>query len=382
MSSKSFDYVIIGAGFAGLATAYYLLKKNAGTVCLIEKEPEPALAASGRNASMICQIVRDRTLSKLMLTSTKIIKEEWLKEFPSIQFRECGSLHIGREKDISGLSDSSLLAEGEFGISLERLNRGEALKRFPCLSKAIFREALYCPTDGIIDTKEMAKSLLGFVREKGALFIPSTKVAPERSREGSFVIHLLGDEKIESRVLINAAGAWAGEVAASLGAQDFPIKPLCRHIFVSNTNPLDENISGWPIVWDIPNGIYFRPEGESLMLSPCDEVLVEPGPTFVDPKMKDLLEQKLVMFLPQILGTRFIRSWSGIRTFSPDRRFVIGWDDKVTNFYWVACLGGYGVTSAAAAGKLAAAMLLDEDVEPEFEELLSPKRFSQQECFV
>jgi len=382
MRKKSVDHMIIGAGFAGLSTAYHLIKQGAGSICIVEKEREAGLAASGRNASMICQIVRDTTLCRLMLESTQIIKEDWLSEFPEISFNECGSLHIGREEDLDQLELSVAIAEREFGVGTDRLSRNETLLKYPYLERTEFDEALVCFGDGIIDIKAMTKNLLEFCEDNNARFIHSEEIFPQKNNSGLFEIETTKGERIQAKGVINAAGAWAGLVGAKVNAQDFKIKSLRRHIFVTKQNPLKQSVREWPIVWDMPNEIYFRPDKNALQLSPCDEALHFPGPTTVDPNEQDVLRKKLKTFLPQIMGTDYERSWSGLRTFSPDRRFVIGWDGEVANFFWVACLGGYGMTASAGVGKLAADLILGKTVPRELQEMLSPKRFLRKEVFV
>ena len=111
------------------------------------------------------------------------------------------------------------------------------------------------------------------------------------------------------------------------------------------------------------------------MMSPCDEEAQTPGPSGVSDAARELLEKKLQSFFPAALGTKHVKIWSGLRTFSKDRKFVIGWDFIQKNLFWTACLGGYGVTAAAGCGDLAAALLTETKVSEEFRSAFDPGRF-------
>jgi glycine/D-amino acid oxidase-like deaminating enzyme len=140
------------------------------------------------------------------------------------------------------------------------------------------------------------------------------------------------------------------------GAVDAAMVPFRRHLY--DSGPLawvDRNL---PVVWNPTSGVYFRPESGGLLMSPCDETPAEPGIPAVDPAVLDLLAEKLSRHVPALGNVPVRRGWAGLRTFSPDHRFVIGWDPGVKGFFWSAGYGGHGVTCSASAGRLAARLLL------------------------
>jgi len=83
-----------------------------------------------------------------------------------------------------------------------------------------------------------------------------------------------------------------------------------------------------------------------------------PGDPPVDDNVKEMLADKIDRFMPALNGVSISRGWAGLRTLTPDGRFVIGWDPQVENFFWVAGLGGHGMTTSAAVGELAAKLLM------------------------
>jgi D-arginine dehydrogenase len=179
------------------------------------------------------------------------------------------------------------------------------------------------------------------------------------------------NETIKANVLVNASGAWANVIAEMAGARQLPLRPCRRHLFVSPpTRWVDPN---WPFVWDVSHDIYFRPEGEGLLLCACDQTELTPGDPPVDESVKELLAEKIERFMPGLSDISISRGWAGFRTLTPDGRFVIGWDGQVEHFFWVAGLGGHGMTTSSAVGELAADLLLGgagKKSEP-----FSPERF-------
>jgi D-arginine dehydrogenase len=117
------------------------------------------------------------------------------------------------------------------------------------------------------------------------------------------------------------------------------------------------DITDLPFAWHDDAAFYFRPEGEGLLFSPCDEVPVEPGPASTDPAAAELLAEKLIRYAPGLADLPIKRSWACLRTFAPDRKPVIGPDPDRSGLFHVSGLGGFGMTASAAVGELAAALI-------------------------
>jgi len=94
------------------------------------------------------------------------------------------------------------------------------------------------------------------------------------------------------------------------------------------------------------------------LLCACDQTEMAPGDPPVDESVKELLAEKIQRFMPALSEVAVSRGWAGFRTLTPDGRFVIGWDPIIDNFFWVAGLGGHGMTTSAAVGSLAAELLI------------------------
>jgi D-arginine dehydrogenase len=120
-------------------------------------------------------------------------------------------------------------------------------------------------------------------------------------------------------------------------------------------------------VWLDDVGLYVRPDGDAWLACPCDE-RPEPapaGPGSRRPPAADavrLTDDKLARYLPALAGASWAAGWSGLRTFAPDRRPLLGPDPALPGLHWCAGLGGSGVTCAPAAGEAVATWLAGGEV--------------------
>ena len=158
-------------------------------------------------------------------------------------------------------------------------------------------------------------------------------------------------------ILVNAAGAWADPVARMAGARPLGIAPKRRTVVQLRTEPsAPEDL---PLVLDIDERFYFKPDNGRLWLSPLDETPSEP----CDSAPEEIDVALAVERLGAVVDWRVPaveRKWAGLRSFAPDRLPVYGFDPAVQGFFWCAGQGGFGIQTAPAAADLAAALLLGE----------------------
>ena len=189
---------------------------------------------------------------------------------------------------------------------------------------------------------------------------------------------LLPAGRFESPLLVDAAGAWADEVAASAGERSLAIQPFRRTIAQLRIDPPARR--DLPLVIDALGRFYFKPEsGGRLWLSPHDETACAPG----DCAAEELDVALAIDRLEHVVDwkvERVERQWAGLRSFAPDRVPVYGYAPSGTGFFWFAGQGGFGIQTAPAAAKLAAALLLGTAPDPLVAGLdpapYSPSRFA------
>ena len=364
------DTVVIGAGFAGAATAYHLTGLGVTDVLLLEREAIPGFHASGRNAAMIRQCVPDPALAELTRDGAAFLRN-LPSDWPApVQFKQSGSLLLGSKTGWDKLRRDAEI-DRSLGVDVSLWTPEQAKALVPILEGAEFDGAVWCATDGTIDIHALLSGYLKVATSRGARIRYGSAVQAVHPTGANGLEVRVNGETIQTRVLVNASGAWANTIAEMAGAAKLPLRPCRRHLFVSP--PLDWVDAGWPFVWDVSHDIYFRPEGEGLLLCACDQEELAPCDPPVDETVKEILAEKIHNYIPALSRASITKGWAGFRTLSDDGRFVIGWDPKVKGIFWVAGLGGHGVTSSPAVGKLAAGLILNGPLKNS--DAFSPARF-------
>jgi D-arginine dehydrogenase len=351
---------VIGAGFAGAATALHLARAGARVV-LLEREAMAGMHASAQNAGMLRTSIADPVLARVAMAGAHGV--EHARAWTAVELvRPSGSLLLARGEALRALG--AVTAELEsLRPSLRWLSPREARARVPVLDEGPFEAALWSPEDGVVDAAEYLAALLRGARAAGTEVRLGTELLAGDPGDGARPVRLTtskGELEVDAAAI--AGGAWSDVVAERLGLRRAGITPHRRHLHA--TGPLALADPSWPFVWSVGDEVYFRPESGGLLLSPCDEEPFEPCEPPADPENRLLLARKVAAAFPRLVDLPLMRSWAGLRSFAPDRRFVLGRDPRAARLFWVAGLGGHGVTSAWEVGRLAADAILDRAALP------------------
>ncbi len=322
----TYDFVIVGAGLAGGSTAYYLRQIARAQsmpqprVLILEQEPTPGVHSSGRNAALVRRKLDDPSLATAAAAGADLLAQGHLATF-----RKTGSILIGLGDD-------------------------DVSSRFPLATG----KGLWCPDDGVVDVAELLNTYLHDqeIRYNQRVLGWEDHSTSDAASNQKLLSARTADDTITTKTIINAAGAWAGDLGS------LPLTPTTRHLFV--TPPMQQVAVDWPFVWDVKQGLYFRPESGGLLLCACDETQSPPGQYNEDPAMASHLAELVHDHQPTLGDLQIQRGWVGQRTFAPDRRFVIGFDPRDNRVFHVAALGGNGVTTSPEVGSRAANLLLSQ----------------------
>jgi D-arginine dehydrogenase len=354
------DVVVIGAGFAGAATAYHLVTRGVRNVLVLEREPIAGMHASGRNAALAFQVLSDAAEARLAVEGAHFIAHppEGFASAPLL--RRSGSLLIAGADGVPQLHETQGAAS-RLGVAGEVIPADEAVYRVPALKGAPFAAAFWTPADGVVDIHALLHGYLAAARRGGARIEYRRAITGVQVTGARIAAVQIDGERIATRTVVNAAGAWAGGIGALAGVGPRTLVPRRRHLFQTQVDvPVAPH---WPFVWHNDIDVYFRPEGDGLLMSPCDATPHAPQEPVVDAAAAQLLADKIGRAFPALASARIASAWACLRTFARDERFVIGRDPEVEGLTWVAGLGGHGMTTSAAVGRLGAAAALGDSSE-------------------
>jgi D-arginine dehydrogenase len=343
--------VIVGGGFAGAATAFHLAQAGVRDVIVLEREATCGYHASGRNAGLCRQINEDDVVTGLAIGGA-----EFLRRPPSgfagggPLLEQTGSLLISANP---AALDSMAARAARRELPHERLGLEGVLARWPRLTGVPAVGGVFFPTDGIIDIHRLLSGFMSAARAGGARVFQSAEVRRFRPSWGAVTVET-SRGNVTAEVVVNAAGAWAGDIGRRAGAGPLELVCLHRHLFLTERVPgMDRRA---PYAWfiDQEQEMYVRPEESGYLISPCDAVRIDPCDARVSPEAGAMLGERLRRVAPWLADLSVARSWACLRTFAADNRPVVGWDPEAPWLFWVAGLGGHGATTCAAIGRLAA----------------------------
>jgi len=351
-----YDFIVVGAGIAGASLAYELAPR--GTVCLIEAESRPGFHATGRSAALFAPSYGGPEVRAVTRASRGFFDQppQGFCEYPLLTARGC--LYIARTDQTARLKRMVETIRGSGG-GVAVIEVKDAMRRVPLIRAGYLATAALDTNAMDIDVDALHQGFLRGARSAGAKLRTGTKASRIKRRHGVWSIDL-DDAVISAPVLVNAAGAWADELAEACGARRIGLQALRRTALLIDA-PAGVDIRHWPAVIDADEEFYFKPEGAQLLLSPADEIPQMPGdahPTELDVAIGvDRVQAAL-----DIDVRRVSHSWAGLRTFSPDRVPVVGFDPRTEGLFWCVGQGGYGIQTAPALARTAAALAKHENL--------------------
>jgi D-arginine dehydrogenase len=350
----SADVVVIGAGIAGAGVAYELARR--ARVILLEAEDRPGYHTTGRSAAVYLKGYGNEVIRDLTAASEAFLEQppEGFATVPLVEPR--GALSLVRPDQMQHLAPT-LERLHRHVPAARRLEPREILTMVPALRPDYAAAAILDPGARDMDVDALFQGYLkGFKAQGGELLVD----APAREIvrvEGAWQV-TAGAQRISAAVVVDAAGAWADRVAETAGLATLGLVPKRRTALIV-AGPAGFDVSGWPVVDDIEEAFYFRPEAGKLFCSPADETPTTPHD--VQPEELDIAiaVDRIERAIP--LNVRRIEhSWAGLRTFAPDKTPVLGFDPRAEGFFWLAGQGGYGIQTAPAMALLASRLVQGE----------------------
>jgi D-arginine dehydrogenase len=234
---------------------------------------------------------------------------------------------------------------------MEEISPASAKAKFPLLKEGYARRAVLDPGTADIDVDLLHQSYLKLFRQRGGA-LRCDRAVTALERNGRWTVRA-GDDMFRSRIILDAAGAWGDKVAMMAGRRPVGLQPKRRSIAVV-PGPEGADVMRWPLVGDVGETWYCKPQSGKLLVSPADATPVDPHDAYAD----DMTLAEGIERFEQGVDyqvTRVERTWGGLRSFAPDGNPVVGYDQKDDGFFWLIGQGGYGILSTPSLPRLAAA---------------------------
>lgn len=332
------DFLVIGGGIAGISAAARL--SHLGQVTVLEGESALGYHATGRSAALF-----EENYGKPAVVSLNRLGRAYLESEQGGVLGPRGVLLVGSKAEAADFGADQVT------LGLDPITVAEAVALVPILNTTIVDRAAYHDTAKDIDTDRMLQNFTTEIRANGGQIVTRAQVtAINRTKTGWSVT--TAAKTFEAKVLINAAGPWADEVAVMAGIAPLGLQPM-RRSMGRIPAPAGHDVSNWPMLFGPGERWFCKPDAGAVIVSPAEETPVDPHDAYADDMT---LAEGVSRFESYVTTqvTRMLTTWGGLRTFAPDRQLVLGPDPADPSFVWSAGQGGYGFSTAPAASQLIA----------------------------
>jgi 4-methylaminobutanoate oxidase (formaldehyde-forming) len=355
---------VIGGGVGGCAILYWLARLGWSDVVLVERA-ELTSGSTFHSAGLVGQLRASLSLTKMMMESVELYRTLGAEVGLETGWREVGSLRLASsEERMEEIARQAGWAK-TFGLPLELVSAAEAQALFPPMSVEGVLGAAYLPTDGYIDPSQLTFALAEGARRRGAEVEPHTRVTGIATKRGRVTAVETDRGAIETEVVVNAGGMFAGELGALMGVT-VPVVPMAHEYLVLRPSGLPLEM---PTMRDPSLLVYFRPESGGLIMGgyerhcapwsldgiPPDfngKLLEEDWPRFEE------LMANAIARVPSLEEMEVVRLVNGPEAFTPDGEFVLG-PSEVDGFWVAAGFCAHGLAGAGGMGKLVAEWIVD-----------------------
>jgi D-arginine dehydrogenase len=354
------DFLVIGGGIAGQSAAARL--SPYGSVVLLEAEDALGYHASGRSAALFeANYGLDSTVA------LNLASEGYHRTHNGGYLTPRGLLVVAKTED------EALFKTDLDDLKLTQIGLDEAHAKIPILNPETVAFAAFHDAALDIDTDRLMQDFVKVLRTNNGQVLTRHAVTGIR-RIGTNWEVKAGSETFEARIIVNAAGAWADQIAILAEIAPIGLIPH-RRSMARLPAPGGLDVREWPSVMGAGETWYAKPDAGKWLVSPADADPTTPHDAFADDMV---LAEGLARYEEMVTEpvTRVETNWAGLRTFAPDKALVLGPDPDHPSFVWCAGQGGYGFQTAPAASQLIADLVIGNASELDAQTIatLSPSR--------
>jgi D-arginine dehydrogenase len=348
------DFLVIGGGIAGASAAHELAAF--GRVIVLERESQPGYHTTGRSAALFTETYGNSTMRALTRASKVFLQS------PPAGFAKAPLL-TARGTLLAARADQREALERTFAecsalvANLALWTGAQVRERVPVFAPEQIDGGLWEPDAMDIDVHALHQGWLRGLRSRGSELVCDAEVVALDRQNGQWEVRTRA-QRYAAPSVINAAGAWADEIGRLAGATRIGLVPK-RRTAITFDPPQGLSIERWPAVIDVDEQWYFKPDAGRILASPADETPSPPCDAQPDEYDIAVLVERITT--ATLLAIPRIRAkWAGLRSFVADKTVVAGYDPRCPGFFWLAGQGGYGIQTAPALGRVAAALVRGE----------------------
>ena len=349
---NEFDFIVIGAGIAGASVAAHLAATH--KVLVLEMEERPGYHTTGRSAASYEPNYGPRS----MLAFTRA-SEDFFKNPPdgfagAPLFAKRGSFFLEAEGQEQKTQD--LLSKS---AGLQEFSEAQTRGLFPVLKHGYAKRSFLDDSTGDLDVDLLHRGYLRLFKSHGGVLVTDGAARTIERKDHRWSINT-AKGTFTAPTLINAAGAWGDAVAQMAGAQPVGLVPKRRSIGVVSVTG-HHGFEAWPMVTDVGETWYAKPQSGKLIVSSADATPVDPHDAYADDMA--IAEGIARLMVATTLEVNHLdHSWGGLRSFVADGAPVVGFDPSTEGFFWLVGQGGYGIQSSPAMSRTAAALAQRQSV--------------------
>ncbi|MGE0725392.1 MAG: NAD(P)/FAD-dependent oxidoreductase [Alphaproteobacteria bacterium] len=350
------DFIVIGAGIAGASAAAALAAR--GRVLLLEREDAPGYHTTGRSAALYTENYGNRVIRILTIASKPFFADppKHLAAHPFLSPR--GVLWLATAAQAASI-ERALVEGAAFPQRFEEVSRARALELLPILEPSYIDRAIHEPDATDMDVNGIHQAFLKGLRDAGGRLVVSAGDAVARRGAGGWEVETR-QGAFRAPVVVDAAGAWADEVARAAGVRPVGLVPK-RRTAITFDAPGNADVHVWPMGLDVDETFYFKPEAGRVLASPADETPM--APQDIQPDEIDIAEcVDRIERATTLRVRRITHRWAGLRSFVADKTPVVGEAPEAPGFFWCAGQGGYGIMTSPAMGRAVAGLVADGDL--------------------
>jgi sarcosine oxidase subunit beta len=352
------EVVIIGGGIVGSSIAWHLTCARCKNVLVIERESSQGKGSTGKSMGGVrAQFSTPVNIQMSLYSIPFYAKFEEVVGHPA-DYCPQGYLFLATKDSHLAYLRSNFERQKKLGLKTVRLLASEEIRAMlPQLRADDVLGGSFCSTDGFVDPYSVMNGFMASAVEHGATLWKKTEVTGiTRDQHGAFTVETTRGP-VSTRALVNAAGAWAAQIAKFVGI-DLPVEPLRRMLVPSE--PFDDFPHSSPMVIDMSTGFHFRPEARGFLLAWNDP---EETPGYKTDFEPSFIEKILIHAANRVPAFENLpinpkRAWAGLYEMTPDHHCILGPVAAVPGFFLANGFSGHGVMHSPATGKILADLIL------------------------